>query len=129
VLEMGEPVRIVDLARKMILLSGLRPDTDIAIEFTGLRPGEKMYEEVSAYEENTAQTPHTQIRVFTGAPFSLTLLERALDQLRDAVRARDTAGVVTCLQDLIPGYNPSGSVLRRAAGSEQRHRRAQSVVA
>ena len=66
VLDMGEPVRILDLARRMILLSGLRPDIDIPIVFSGTRPGEKLHEEVRALEEHTSSTPHAQIRVFCG---------------------------------------------------------------
>jgi FlaA1/EpsC-like NDP-sugar epimerase len=114
VLEMGEPVRILDLARKMILLSGLRPGTDIPIEFTGTRPGEKLFEELSAYEENTVPTPHTQIRVFTGSAPERLSFERAMDQLRDSVRTRDTARVVLILKELVPDYNPSSSVLHKA---------------
>ena len=114
VLEMGEPVRILDLARKMILLSGLRPGADIPIAFTGARPGEKLYEELSAYEENTVPTPHRQIRVFTGAPPERAAFERAMEQLRSSVRARDTAGVILTLKGLVPDYNPSSSVLHKA---------------
>jgi FlaA1/EpsC-like NDP-sugar epimerase len=114
VLEMGEPVRIVDLARKMILLSGLRPETDIPITFTGTRPGEKLYEELSAYEENTVPTPHPQIRVFSGAAPERAAFERAMDQLRDSVRIRNTANVVLTLKELVPDYNPSGALLHTA---------------
>jgi FlaA1/EpsC-like NDP-sugar epimerase len=124
VLDMGEPVRVLDLARKLILLSGLRPETDIPISFSGLRPGEKMCEELSAYEENTVPTPHRQIRVFTGPPPDRAALDRALEQLRAAVRARDTAGALMTLKDLVPDYNPSTGILRRALRA-----RAQSVVA
>ena len=66
VLDMGEPVKIVDLARNLILLSGLRPDEDIKIEFTGMRPGEKLYEELSTMLEDTAPTAHEKIRIFIG---------------------------------------------------------------
>ncbi len=114
VLEMGEPVRIVDLARKMILLSGLRPETDIAIAFTGTRPGEKLYEELSAYEENTVPTPHPQIRVFTGTAPPRAAFDRAMEQLRNTVRSRDTPGVVLTLKELVPDYNPSSVVLHKA---------------
>jgi len=62
VLDMGEPVRIVDLARDMIKLSGLQED-EIAIEFSGLRPGEKLYEELLADDEHTLPTPHEKLRI------------------------------------------------------------------
>jgi FlaA1/EpsC-like NDP-sugar epimerase len=114
VLDMGEPVRIVDLARKLVLLSGLRPDVDIPIVFSGLRPGEKMYEEVQALEENTVPTPHAQIRVFTGVHTHRESLTRALEDLRTALDERDAAGLVACLKDLIPDYDPSSMVLREA---------------
>jgi FlaA1/EpsC-like NDP-sugar epimerase len=63
---MGEPVKIVDLARNLILLSGLKPDEDIKIEFTGMRPGEKLYEELSTMLEDTVPTAHEKIRIFVG---------------------------------------------------------------
>lgn len=114
VLEMGDPVRIVDLARKLVLLSGLRPDRDIKIVYSGMRPGEKMYEELSAYEEDTVPTPHSQIRVFTGPPPSGQALQVALESMRTSLAARDAAGVVMCLKDLVPDYNPSSQILRQA---------------
>jgi FlaA1/EpsC-like NDP-sugar epimerase len=114
VLEMGEPVRILDLARKMILLSGLRPDTDIPIVFTGTRPGEKLYEELSAYEENTVPTPHPQVRVFTGTAPARVWFKQSMDQLRDSVRHRDAASAILTLKDLVPDYNPSSSLLHKA---------------
>jgi len=114
VLEMGEPVRIVDLARKLILLSGLKPEVDIPIVFSGLRPGEKMYEEISAVEENTVETPHAQIRVFTGIHPRPEAVTRALGELRAALEAQDAGGVVMCLRGLVPDYNPSNVVLRQA---------------
>lgn len=114
VLDMGEPVRIQDLARNLILLSGLKPDVDIPIEFTGLRPGEKLYEEVNGMEENTVPTSHSQIRVFTGRGASHETLSRGLEDLRRATEARDAAGVVLSLKELAPDYNPSSFLLRRA---------------
>jgi len=113
VLEMGDPVRILDLARKMILLSGLRPGEDIGIEFTGIRPGEKLYEELSAYEEDTVPTRHPQIRVFAGRPPSPEILERGLAQLRAAVAEGDAGAAVLCLKELVPDYNPSSYLLKR----------------
>ena len=63
VFDMGEPVKIADLARRMIQLAGFRPDRDIRIEYTGLRPGEKLYEELLSTKENTKETPHPKIHV------------------------------------------------------------------
>jgi FlaA1/EpsC-like NDP-sugar epimerase len=114
VLDMGQPVRIVDLARKMILLSGRKPDQDIRIEFSGVRPGEKLYEEVSAIEEGTVSTPHAQIRVFTGRGVAGDVITGGLKDLHRSVEARDAAGAVLCLKEMIPDYNPSSFVLRRA---------------
>jgi FlaA1/EpsC-like NDP-sugar epimerase len=113
VLEMGEPVYILDLARRMIVLSGLRPDIDIPIVFSGIRPGEKLHEEVRALEENTSSTPHAQIRIFSG-PAPPRMIRRTLDELERATEERDAAQVVSCLKKIIPGYTPSVVALRGA---------------
>ncbi len=89
VLEMGEPVRIVDLARNMIRLSGFEPDDDIAIVFTGLRPGEKMTEDLVAEEEAIATTYHDRINVLRrngAAPGDLAARGRALSRRRGRAR-------------------------------------------
>jgi FlaA1/EpsC-like NDP-sugar epimerase len=114
VLDMGEPVRIQDLARNLILLSGLKPDVDIKIEFSGMRPGEKLYEEVSGMEEDTVPTSHSQIRVFMGRGASQETISRCLEDLRRATEARDAASVVLSLKELAPDYNPSSFLLRKA---------------
>lgn len=114
VLDMGEPVRIQDLARNLILLSGLKPDLDIRVEFTGIRPGEKLYEEVSSIEEDTVPTRHSKIRIFTGPSPSQESTSRWLEELRRATEARDAAEVVLALKELAPDYNPSGFLLKKA---------------
>ena len=118
VLEMGEPVRILDLARKMILLSGYRPETEIPIDFCGVRPGEKLAEELQASDEHTVPTRHPQIRIFTGDCTALRALEKNLAGLLRAVETRDVGRAVLCLKELIPDYNPSGVLLRRALVEE-----------
>jgi FlaA1/EpsC-like NDP-sugar epimerase len=118
VLEMGEPVKIADLARKMILLSGLQPDQDIHIEFSGVRPGEKLYEELSGSEEETLATRHPQIRIFAGSGASRDGILRDLDELRRVVENRDASRTVLMLKDLVPEYNPSSYILRRALRAE-----------
>jgi len=107
VLDMGEPVKIVDLARDMIRLSGFTED-DIRIVFTGLRPGEKLYEEVLADHEQTLATPHPKLRV---ARATQTLDERALADLvkwLEQDRQVDDEAVREGLARWVPEYRPSG---------------------
>jgi FlaA1/EpsC-like NDP-sugar epimerase len=114
VLEMGEPVRIVDLARKMVLLSGLTPDVDVRVEFTGIRPGEKLFEELSGSDEDTVATRHPQIRIFRGRGASRECIVRGIEDLRRSTEVRDAGAVVLSIKELVPDYNPSSLVLRRA---------------
>jgi FlaA1/EpsC-like NDP-sugar epimerase len=86
VLDMGEPVPILDLARDLIRLSGLVPERDVAIQFTGLRPGEKLHEELSVANENANKTRHAKIFVGKLSPVSLP---RLLDQLAQLAREAD----------------------------------------
>jgi FlaA1/EpsC-like NDP-sugar epimerase len=105
VLNMGEPVRIVDLARQLILLSGLNPGEDIRIEFTGIRPGEKLCEELHLSGERTLPTGHEKISVFAGTtslPFDQMVHDLA--RLRKACETRDLRSVVVELQRLVPDY-------------------------
>ena len=113
VLDMGAPVKIVDLARNLILLSGLRPDEDIKIEFTGMRPGEKLYEELNSVMEDTVPTPYEKIKIFTGNGLPASGMQPYLEALHQICLRRDTAGLVLTLKDLIPDYNPSSQLLRR----------------
>lgn len=113
VLDMGDPVKIVDLARNLILLSGLRPDEDIKIEYTGIRPGEKLYEELSTLLEDTLPTSHEKIRVFAGNGLPEQSVASCLEELRRICATRDLSRAVLILKDVIPDYNPSGCLLRR----------------
>jgi FlaA1/EpsC-like NDP-sugar epimerase len=117
VLDMGDPVRIVDLARNLIILSGLRPDEDIRIEFTGTRPGEKLYEELCHLEEGTVATPHEKVRVFAAHAIRQPDMKACLAALREGCAERDTASVVLALKKAIPDYTPSAHVLARAEAS------------
>ncbi len=103
VLDMGHPVKIYDLARKMITLSGLIPDLDIKIEFTGLRPGEKLYEELLMNEEGLKTTAHSKI--FVGQPIDLELdeLNQKLETLQ-SVSYDDEAEVKRVMQEVVPTY-------------------------
>src|SRR5579872_1133775 len=122
-LEMGHPVKIVDLARNLIRLSGLEPDTDIPIVFTGLRPGEKLHEQLTSDTEETMPTRFEKIRIVkTGAPRSL---DHQLGQLWDLVAARDERAIVRKLQELVPEFSPQAALIarlrERAAAPEPRH--------
>jgi FlaA1/EpsC-like NDP-sugar epimerase len=112
VLDMGEPVRIVDLARNLILLSGLRPDEDIKIEFTGMRPGEKLYEELAHTGEEIRPTYNDKIMIFANNYRDASLLAR-IKLLRHFCATRDLNAMVMQFKDLVPDYNPSIQVLGR----------------
>ena len=113
VLDMGEPVKIVDLARNLILLSGLRPDEDIKIQFTGMRPGEKLYEELSTLLEDTAPTAHEKIRIYAGNGMPEGDLEMWLLCLREACGTRDAGRLVVALKEIVLDYSPSTHLLKR----------------
>jgi FlaA1/EpsC-like NDP-sugar epimerase len=114
VLNMGEAVRILDLARNLILLSGLRPDDDIPIAFTGLRPGEKLFEELNMQEENILPTYHEKIKIFAGCTIPWTAMELHLAHLHYLCNVRDFEELILTLKELVPDYNPSSELLRRA---------------
>jgi FlaA1/EpsC-like NDP-sugar epimerase len=113
VLDMGEPVKIVDLARSLILLSGLRPDIDIKIEFTGIRPGEKLYEELSTMLEDTLPTTHEKIRIFMGSGAPQGDMLTCLSQLQELCGTRDAGRLVVALKEIVPDYTPSSHLLKR----------------
>jgi FlaA1/EpsC-like NDP-sugar epimerase len=114
ILDMGEPVKILDLARNLILLSGLRPDEDIRIEFTGIRPGEKLYEELHMFDESTLPTPHQKIKIFSGPSLAYDGMRRPIEILRQICADRDVTQLVLRLKEIVPEYNPSADVLQRA---------------
>ena len=107
VLDMGEPVKIVDLARQMIRLAGLVPDKDVRIVFTGLRPGEKLYEELFHDAEALEPTAVPALRRARPRTTDLSLLARGLDELEAAARSRDTAATKRILGRLVPEYAPA----------------------
>ncbi|MBK9394604.1 MAG: polysaccharide biosynthesis protein [Uliginosibacterium sp.] len=108
VLDMGEPVKIVDLARNMIRLSGFS-EHEIRIEFSGLRPGEKLYEELLADAEQTRATPHPKLRVARARPVAIDLVEQ-LEAWRDGSRPVEDALVRRRLQYWVPEYEfPRGA--------------------
>jgi FlaA1/EpsC-like NDP-sugar epimerase len=120
VLEMGQPVRIADLARDMIRLSGFEPDEDIEIVFTGLTPGEKLHEELMSDGEEVVPTRHDRIRVLRRGdrpPHP----EGWLRALEECVAHGDVPGAVSIIRDLVPTYTPSQALLETpGAGTDER---------
>ena len=118
VLDLGEPVKIVDLACSLIRLSGLIPDKDIRIEFTAPRPGEKLREEGSAVLAGTAPTAHKQIRIYKGkeacCPGDLAAW---LERLQRIASERDLGRLVAALKKAIPDYTPSAYLVERVRSS------------
>ncbi len=122
VLDMGEPVHILELAENMIRLSGFEPYKDIAIVETGLRPGEKLYEELLIKTEELDQTDNSMIFIERDVPLSREEIAGKLDVLRQAVATNDNAAVKTALKQVVPTY-VSPKVINETAeeAEEMRH--------
>jgi len=105
-LDMGEPVKILHLAEQLIRLSGLRPYEDIDIVFTGLRPGEKLYEELLLAGEGVLPTSHAKIRVARASFGDSAALARQMEELYEAERALDMNRVRALLRQIVPEYQP-----------------------
>jgi FlaA1/EpsC-like NDP-sugar epimerase len=115
VLEMGEPVKIADLAKNLILLSGLQPETDIEIQFTGLRLGEKMFEELNLQDEHLIPTSHAKIRSYVcHQNLDAMQIKATLQRLQAIVEGQDVANLVLLLKELVPDYNPGTELLKTA---------------
>jgi O-antigen biosynthesis protein WbqV len=114
VLDMGQPVKIVDLARQMIRLAGLRPEVDVAIEFTGLRPGEKLYEELFHNGEQIEATSIPRVNVAAPRTAGLCELTETLQQLQVVCEAGNAAEAVAIVRSLVPEYKPSGAAVPAA---------------
>jgi len=115
ILEMGTPVKIVDMARDLIRLSGKVPDRDIEIVFTGLRPGEKLYEELITEGEGIVKTPHEKIMVLRpdgkwnghGDRDSFKMwLEENIRELQETAARHDGPAIRKKLMQLVPEYQP-----------------------
>jgi FlaA1/EpsC-like NDP-sugar epimerase len=105
VLDMGEPVKIVDLAKELITLSGFRPGEDIEIVFTGIRPGEKLFEELSIKGENMMPTRHVKIGIWENSiPYNRQQLCHLIDNLVAMADTRDYKDIVATIKQIVPEY-------------------------
>ena len=102
VLDMGKPVKIVDLARQMIRLAGLRPDLDVAIRFTGLRPGEKLFEELFHGEEPPKPTGHPGLLMASPRMADIATVRRAIAEITQACHAGETGAALELLSRIVP---------------------------
>lgn len=110
VFDMGEPVKIADLARNMISLAGFEPDKDIKIVYTGLRPGEKLYEELLNSKENTIPTGHKKISVAKVREYSLETILQEYETLRDLAKRMDKMGTVRQMKKIVPEFKSQNSI-------------------
>ena len=119
VLDMGKPVKIMDLAVNMIRLNGLTPGKDIEIVETGLRPGEKLFEELLVKNESLRKTDNEKIFIETDTPISEAQLAEKLDILRKAVATGDDATVKAALKQTVETFHDPETVNEAAQRSEE----------
>jgi FlaA1/EpsC-like NDP-sugar epimerase len=106
VLDMGEPVKIIELARKMVEISGYRPDDEIEIKFVGLRPGEKMFEEISHNNEHVTGTGHPKILRMISTAEPLSSVEDSINSLNRTLNTIEPDQLKINIQKIVPEYKP-----------------------
>jgi FlaA1/EpsC-like NDP-sugar epimerase len=110
IFDMGEPVKIIDLAKKMIQLSGLQLDKDIKIEISGLRPGEKLYEELLANEENTIKTHHAKILIAKVREYEFEDASKEIETLISLFDKQNNNAIVSKMKQIVPEYISNNSI-------------------
>jgi FlaA1/EpsC-like NDP-sugar epimerase len=116
ILEMGEPLKIVDLARNLIKLSGFAPDEDIKIKFTGIRPGEKLFEELMTEKERNrvpGESGHEKIFIAQTEDVKGDKLEKDIAELEVLAKDLDDEGIVRKLKEIVPTYKPNRGMLKK----------------
>jgi len=113
IFDMGKPVKIVDLARKMIQLSGLTLDKDIAIVYTGLRPGEKLFEELLNNNENVTPTHHSQIMIARVREYDYAVISAEIAELVLLFDKQDNTVIVSKMKQIVPEYKSNNSVYEK----------------
>jgi len=109
IFDMGKSVKILDLAEKMIWLSGLEPRKDIDIVFTGLREGEKLYEELLNNRENTVRTHHEKIMIAKVPQYSYEEINRYIELFNDLIYDKNELKSVALMKELVPEYKSNYS--------------------
>ncbi|MET0571646.1 MAG: SDR family NAD(P)-dependent oxidoreductase [Pedobacter agri] len=107
--DMGKPIKIVDLAENMIRLAGLTPNVDIKIEFTGLRPGEKLHEELLLQEEQLIETHHPKIKISKKVCYSYLYVNKAINDLIELNNDGDDFAIVKKMKEIVPDYISNNS--------------------
>jgi FlaA1/EpsC-like NDP-sugar epimerase len=110
IFDMGKSVKIVDLARKMIQLSGLTLNKDISIAYTGLRPGEKLYEELLADQENTVPTHHKQIMIAKVKEYDFDKVSTSITELIELFSKQNNLSIVKKMKELVPEFKSNNSI-------------------
>ena len=132
VLDMGDPIKILDLARQMIELSGFVPEKDIEISIIGLRPGEKLFEELSHHAENLKATNHPKVMRFVAEPLPLRFVQTAISEFVQCITTAEPEQIKAMLKSLIPEYEPFATPVRQNGatdGSRPRHSKDRSQSA
>ena len=118
IFDMGKSIKIVDLAKKMIVLSGLQLGSDIEIKFTGLRPGEKLYEELLNDEENTLPTYHPLIMIAKEKKFDLATVSEKINELVGYTDSLDGLAIVKKMKEIAPEFKSKNSIFEQLDTTE-----------
>ena len=110
ILDMGDPVKIDDLAKNLIRLSGYTLGVDMEIKYTGLRPGEKLYEELLMAEEGLQETENRLIHIGKPIEFEKKEFEKKLEMLKEAAYGEDATEVKIMIKEFVPTYRPNGKM-------------------
>jgi FlaA1/EpsC-like NDP-sugar epimerase len=113
IFDMGESVNIAELAKKMIRLSGLELGKDIQIVYTGLRPGEKLYEELLANEENTLPTHHKKIMIAKVKKYNFESISKDIADLISLFGAQDNEQIVRKMKEIVPEFKSQNSIYQK----------------
>jgi len=106
ILDMATPIKIVDMAQDLMRRSGFKPDVDIEIKFIGLRPGEKLHEELITGGEGIVRTPYDKIFVLRGNDYNRDWLNQRIEELFELAEAQDDCGIKLKLREIVPEYQP-----------------------